>query len=421
MERLLVDRMKKIFVIIFIAMLIFPYLARAAVIDSPSIEATLAYQDPDPVEPGDEVELRFSVKNTGKSPAKSTEFSIETKYPFELSAGEKETKIIGDVRVYDATEIDTGEASVKFKLKIDEDALEGNYQLILKYRTEEGISRGQWINLDPFTITIGSKGTHLVLRESTTTPGQISPGEHGALTLIFSNEGNTVLEDITVTMNLSNLPEISPVRTGTEFVIRNLAPKETGDVTFQFILAPDAIIKVYKLPMTLEYADARGEKYEKITYTSIVADAEPEYILNLEETDVFEKKQRGNIVISLSNIGVSDINYATLTMKENEYYTILSPDAVYLGNLESDDFETAQFTVYTNTYQETIPLEFVLFYKNNYNQNYEENITLQMKLFTNDEAKKYGFTQTSKSWMILVVAIVCGAVWYYWKYRRRKK
>ena len=97
----------------------------AQVMDSPYIEAVLAYQDPDPVEQGETVELRFSIKNTGASTAKSTEFKIMPEYPFELANEEDEIKEVGDVPVYDAEEIITGEATVTYKLLVDKEVMDG--------------------------------------------------------------------------------------------------------------------------------------------------------------------------------------------------------------------------------------------------------------------------------------------------------
>src|SRR3989338_11215452 len=76
----------------------------AAILDSPHINATLSYQDPDPVEPGETVELKFSIKNDGASTAKTTEFTVETEYPLILASGEDEIKSAGDIPVYDSTQ-----------------------------------------------------------------------------------------------------------------------------------------------------------------------------------------------------------------------------------------------------------------------------------------------------------------------------
>ncbi|MFA6888813.1 MAG: hypothetical protein WC254_04940, partial [Candidatus Woesearchaeota archaeon] len=91
--------MKKVIyvgLIFFIICCIIP-ISYADVIDSPTVEAVLSYQDPDPAEPGETVELHFSIKNTGASIAKSTEFEVIAEYPFTLANDEDEIKSVGDV------------------------------------------------------------------------------------------------------------------------------------------------------------------------------------------------------------------------------------------------------------------------------------------------------------------------------------
>src|SRR3989338_6438548 len=84
--------------------LLFVQTTTAAILDSPHINATLSYQDPDPVEPGETVELKFSIKNDGASTAKTTEFTVEAEYPLILASGEDEIKNAGDIPVYDSTQ-----------------------------------------------------------------------------------------------------------------------------------------------------------------------------------------------------------------------------------------------------------------------------------------------------------------------------
>ncbi len=390
--------------------------ATAAILDSPHINATLNYQDPDPVDPGEIVELRFSIKNDGASTAKTAEFTIETEYPLLLATGEDEIKSLGDIPVYDADEIDTGETTLKYKLIVDPNAAEGEYQITLRYKTEGGVSRGNWITLDPFSVQVGGKAASVVIEETQTTPERVAPGENADISITITNNGNTYIEDMTITLSLQNTTEIAPLKTSNELVIRNIQGGESKEANFSVIVAPDAAVKVYKIPVTLKYTDQRNNKYEKNTYISLVVDVEPEYVLNIEENEVYEEDKAGNIVISLSNIGVANLNYATLSLEEGEYYTILSSDTVYLGNLESDDYETAQFKIYAKDYVEELPLNFHLVYKDAFNKNYDEQIILTTKMFTTWEAKKYGLTENGSGLTTLFIILGVGVLaWYFWK------
>ncbi len=407
-------------ILLIFQIMVLPFCYAGDIIDSPTLKATLTYQDPDPVNAGEEVELRFSIINDGTSTAKSTEFEIVPEYPLSLSPGEDEIKKAGDIKVYDSTKIDTGEAVVKFKLQVDPNALEGEYNVVVKYKTEQGISKGEWLAFDPFVVKVGGKASNVIVEETKTNPNRIAPGQSGDITLILANQGATEIEDVSIVLDLQNTSKISPLKTSNEAIIKQLKGAETAEATFSVIVAADAEVKVYTIPVKISYTDQKGNEYEKTTYISVVVDAEPEYVLNLEESDVYQEGQNGNIVVSLSNIGIANINYATLTILPSEDYIILSTDTVYIGNLESDDYETAQYKIYADNYKEELPLKFRLVYKDAYNKEYDEQITLTTKMFTSWEAKKYGLTQGSSSFFWIVLLIIgAGAGWYFWK--RRKK
>ncbi len=391
----------------------------AQIVDSPALQAVLAYQDPDPVEPGETVELRFSIKNTGASTAKNAEFKLLAEYPFTLA--KEEIKGVGDIPVYDAEKMITGESTVTYKVVTDKNVQDGEYDITLAYRTEGGISRGNWIEFDPFKVKVGGKATNVVIAETTTSPEKVSPGEEVEVILTIANNGNSVIEDTTITLNLEDTAGISPLKTSNEAVISEIKAGDSKNATFNLIITPDAEIKVYEIPVKMTYSDLRNNAYEKTTYIAIVVDAEPEYVLNIEETEVYTKGKSGEIVVSLSNIGVSNINYATLTLLPSDAYIILSTDTVYVGNLESDDYETAQFKIYTTEYVEELPVSFRLLYKDSYNRNYDDEITVNMNMFSSWKAKQYGLIEGSSAWIIILLLIGAGAAgWYWWKYKRGK-
>lgn len=410
----------KITISLIIAILAILPLVYAQVVDSPALQAVLAYQDPDPVEPGETVELRFSIKNTGASTAKNAEFKVIAEYPF--TAIGDEIKSVGDISVYDSEKIVTGESTVIFKVLTDKDVQDGEYDIKLAYRTEGGISRGNWIEFDAFKVKVGGKATNVVIAEAKTSPQRIAPGQETEVTLTIANNGNSIIEDATITLNLEDTDAISPLRTSNEAVISKIDGGESTEVAFNLIITPDAEIKVYEIPVKMTYSDLRNNAYEKTAYIAIVVDAEPEYVLNIEETEVYTEGQSGTIVVSLSNIGVSDINYATLTLLQSENYVILSSDTVYIGNLESDDYETAQFKIFAKDYVKELPVRFRLLYKDGYNNNYDEEIILTMNMFSSWKAKKYGLVESSSAWIFIFLVIAVGAAgWYWWKYKRSKK
>ncbi len=68
-----------------------------------------------------------------------------------------------------------------------------------------------------------------------------------------------------------------------------------------------------------------------------------------------------------------------------------------------------QFTVYTDDYIEELPLHFALIYKDAYNQNYEADISVTIKLFTGLQARKYGLKE-GNSGIVFVLGAVAGFI-----------
>ncbi|MCH8014624.1 MAG: hypothetical protein IH823_07605, partial [Candidatus Dadabacteria bacterium] len=96
---------------------------------------------------------------------------------------------------------------------------------------------------------------------------------------------------------------------------------------------------------------------------------------------------------------------------------------VYLGNIDSDDFETADFDLFvkkTNERQITLPL--ILEYKDANNNDFKDSINLNLNLYSTSEAKKFGLKKRNKFVGILIITIIVGVgLFYHRKYLKKKK
>ena len=117
-----------------------------------------------------------------------------------------------------------------------------------------------------------------------------------------------------------------------------------------------------------------------------------EYFLNIESSDVFTKNKKGDLVISLSNIAPAEMRFVTMELKENDNYSVISTPKIYLGNIESDDEETAEFTIKTNKETGMVPLDVVLEYKDPYNKQFKAEEKVKYSLATIDSASLTSIT-----------------------------
>ena len=113
-------------------------------------------------------------------------------------------------------------------------------------------------------------------------------------------------------------------------------------------------------------------------------------------------------------------------MGGSDDFVILSNSKTYIGNLEPDDFETAEFDIYMNE-QGMVPLNVNIEFRDNYNTKHSESYALELQSYSKGELKKYGlpFTKSnlnkildSKTIGYLLLIIFVYLVYKNWKKER---
>lgn len=374
-----------------------------------NLNVVLQNQDPNPAKPGDLVELRWLVENIGVSKVPGLEFLIESDYPFTIVS--KDTQYLGTLST---KEEGKDFALVNFKLRVNKDAVPGDYEVKLRYKTSgaEG-----WQKPITFKVSVKTEQSLLTIKNIRTESERLKPGSKGTLFLTLVNQGKNSLQDLLVRLDLED-SYFSILGSTDEQLVSWLEAGEEVQLMYTMLVSAHADAKEYKIPLLLDYSDQSGKKSTKQNTITIVLDSTPDYILTLEDTSVFTKRQKGKVVFSLSNTGPSNINFATITLEETKDYKVISKSSEYLGNLESDDFETAEFTVYTGDVKDQLPLQVVFSYKDNYNQAYTEKFVIPLKIYSPSTAKKLGLVASKNGgWFFAVLLIIVGVGIYY--YRKR--
>jgi len=153
----------------------------------------------------------------------------------------------------------------------------------------------------------------------------------------------------------------------------------------------------------------------------------PRIRVGLEDTVTFWGGKSGEITLNIVNRGKLDIKFLTFTLLPSEDYEILSPEEVYIGELESDDFETADFKIFINeeiassdtTY---IDLPVKVEYTDSNNKDYDSQAQVKLRIYSQDDLKRFDLTQGSSSkasYLFIVVLILAGAGYWYWKKKKK--
>ena len=387
---------------------------------SPSISVTLANQDPDPVEPGKIIELSFKLDNQGEL-AHNVAFEILPEYPFSLLPGETAAKNIGTLGT---SQDSASSVFVKYKLKVDQNAVDGSYEVKVRYKTENSES---WSTIEGITIKVQSKDAILSVEKFTTVPEVVAPGSKTRLMVSLRNHATSLIKDIKIVLDLGKSGDeetpFAPIGSTNEKVISAIDPQSTSPLEFNLLVNPDAKSKAYKVPLRMQYSDILNKNYSKTITIALVVGAEPDLSVYVDTTTIYIAGKTGEVTVKIVNKGLTDIKFLNVKLDKAEGYKVLSPYEVYIGNIDSDDYETADFKINVDKKsKEKIILPLKIEYKDANNQDYTKKASLELPLYSKYEAKKLGLVENGNTGLIFIVVVIAIAGFFayrIWKKRRK--
>lgn len=379
------------------------------------IAVTLISQEPDPAEPGNYVDLRFKFDNNGTGVAENVEVELLPEYPFSLDTGVDAVRSIGTLQSMQRGDIGV---IVKYKLRVDKNAVEGENDIKIRFRAD----KGSWIEPEEFKVDIQTRDAILSVDDISISKEALEPGSKNNVKIKVSNKADSVLRDIKVRLELGSLPFI-PLGSTNEKNVYQIGAKENYEFDFDLLANPDASAGSYQVPLKIIYADELGKVYVRNDTIGFIVGAKPELSVTLDESTIFEKEKTGEIVVKVVNKGVTDIKFVSLKLVQSDGYEMLSNEEVYLGNIDSDDFETADFKLFVKkTKNKAVKIPIIMEYKDANNNDYKQSIELDLNLYSASEAKKFGLKEGNGLVGILIVIVIVGAgLFYYRRYGKKKK
>jgi len=393
------------------------------------LNVTLISQRPDPVEPGGYVELRFNIENSGSASAEGVKTEILAEYPFSLEPGDDAINYIGTIQ---SRQVGKKGVITKYRLKVDENAVEGENEIILKYK-KKGWESGGWTELVPFIVDIQTEDAILAVSSVTSEPKQISPGGIGAVRINLNNMADSLLKWIKIRLDISKTVTLttsvstteypfSPIGSTNEKTLDKLEPGRSAVVEFNLIADPDAESKVYRVPLKIDYSDELGKNYSKNQIVGLIIGETPDLLVTLDSSDIKTAKSKGDITVKIVNKGSSEVKFLYMKLKDSDSYDIIGSEEVYIGNIDSDDYETANFELYVESDENEVKLPLSIEYKDANNKQYTKGIALSLKLYDKKQAKKYGIEKgNSVVGVVIVIIIVIVGLFFYLRWRKKRK
>ncbi len=252
-------------------------------------------------------------------------------------------------------------------------------------------------------------------------PKEVEPGKISDIELIMENSLNEDVEEIRVSLDFTNLP-FAPYGSS-EKTIDELNEGKRKTLEFQVIALSDAKSGIYKIPVEIEYKDKEGIILYQKSLISLTINSKP-LIDVVSEEGLFLRGTENVLTIKVINKGLSDVKFLEIGVGKSTYYSLTSQDREYIGDISSDDFDSADFKIFIKENAASlIKIPVTVEYKDVLNREYSEEFYIPIKSYTQKQAIQLGLL--NKGYTSLVIEIIAGVIIMYIIYRiiksRRKK
>jgi len=395
--------MKKKILTLFIALLITSLALPTMAVMMPEISASILKYEPYPAAQGEVMKVWIKIENAGTK-ADNIEIRFVPEYPFSLAPGEEEVQKIGVIP-------GTQEAVKDFDILVDLYAPNEEKDIKFQYKwTSEQI----WAELKE-PIVIETTDSLVVVSDFNTKPARVKPGDEVEINMTIKNEGLTSIRTVDLTLDTTALDFFSALGMGTTKRIDFLEPKESKEIGFKIMINSNAEIKIYNIPLEIKYKDDKNREYEVSSKMGLKMNAEPDLTMFVDSSEIFKQKETGKVRAKIVNKVPVDVKYITLKIIKTPDYDILSPsNVIYIGNLDSDDFDSGEFII--EPLKKDPVLKFILEFKDTYNKDYVQEYALPLRIVPDLEKKG-----SKLPLFILFVLIIGGIYWYIRKKRKKAK
>ena len=253
-------------------------------------------------------------------------------------------------------------------------------------------------------------------------PEQIIPGGTAEITLNLENNFDRTLSDIEVYLDFSSekVP-IAPYGSGAEMSIEEIKNHNSKTLIFSVIALSDAKPGVYKIPVMIKYTD-NGTEVKKSSLISLSINSNPMLYITAEDS-ILIKGQGNTLSIKIVNNGLSDVKLLTIKLNEVIGINMLSQSEVYIGELSSDNFDSAEFKIFVSENAPgllNMPVE--LRYRDAANNELKETKNLEINAYSKEEAISLGLIKRNNSLGIAItIAVLVIAFIIYGRIRKKRR
>jgi hypothetical protein len=371
---------------------------------SVQLEVNKVNMEPVPLKTSEYADVWLEVVNTGNTESSNAEINFTENYPFSVDPGEKRSWELGTI-------VPGEEYMIHLQTRVDENAVQGENEMKFRFSTG-GTSYTQSV---PVEVRSDSD---LLSISGVEFPQNVAPGTSNTMKLSLENLADGQLKNVEAKLDLSEVPIATSATTSR--AVTKISKDTTREVAFTLNVDETAENGVYRVPVELEYENEAGTEFTRSTTAGVVVGGEPRLEAGLNSVESrLTPGSTGTVTFRLVNQGQGSADFVELEVPESEDYTVLSPKSVYMGGMDSDDYQTAEFQIHVSSGVEnlSVPVE-VSYQTAEGEESFTQNVDLPV--YTSQQLQSYGLAGGGSPLPLIVVVIVLAGGAYYWRLRRNR-
>ena len=244
------------------------------------------------------------------------------------------------------------------------------------------------------------------------------PGEEGSVTLNIENNENFDIEDVRISLDLSDVL----------FTSIGTSTKDTDDLdeddddSVRFTLRPSTDITPgdYDIPYAIKYTNSNDDTKNNTEQGSfgVRVSAKTDIDFSAETRDVAILGKEGQISLEIVNRGLGEIKSVSVELFP-QGFELLSSNKIFIGTIDSDDSDTAVFDVVYKSSNPTLSAKIT--YKDFDNMDQAETVDIPIKVYTQDQALQLGLIKKSNTIFYVLGILILLILWYVWKKIKKKR
>lgn len=237
------------------------------------------------------------------------------------------------------------------------------------------------------------------------------PGGEGQILIEVKNTFDRDVSDVSLRLDFTNLP-FTPIGSSEQSVSK-IDEDEEEEFMFRIKAANNIAPGDYKIPFVLAFFDEEEKTRTGSVGVSVNSSADLDFMVSLDNPVIGEQ---GQITLRIVNKGFADAKFLSIRVIP-EGFRLLSEDGVYVGTVDSDDFETATFDVVFNDKNHLFIA--IVEYKDFNNKDVRREVNLPITVYTREEALNLGIIEKSNFPFYAGIVITLILIWVLYRTIRR--